>query len=60
MAELKKNKIILEVIKSTYIIEKVFSFLDEKQKLNMIIYNKQLQNNFEVNIEDYKKNKWKI
>ena len=56
MAELKKNKIkILEDIKSTYIIKEVFSFLYEKQKLNIIIYNKHLQNRLGVDIEYYKK-----
>ena len=45
----------LEDIKSLYIIKEVFSLIYEKQKLNIIIYNKHLQNKFEVNIEDYKK-----
>ena len=42
-------------IKSSYIIRTIFSFLTEKQKLNMIIYNKELQKTFQVDIEDYKK-----
>ena len=41
-------------VKSFYIIEKIFSILSEKKKLNMIIYNKKYQNNFEVNLEYYK------
>jgi len=55
MSECEKALNIIEDIKSLYIIKKVFSFLNEKQKLNIIIYNKQLQNIFGVNIDDYKK-----
>jgi len=42
-------------IKSSFIINKVFSFLSKKQVLNMIIYNKELQKIFSVNIKEYKK-----
>ena len=42
----KKNKAILEGIKSSSIIKGIFSFLEEKQKLNMVIYNKTLQKLF--------------
>ena len=42
-------------IKSNYILKGVFSFLSVKQILNMIIYNKQLQKKFNVDIEDYKR-----
>ena len=52
--ELKYN-INIRDIKSSYIIKGVFSFLTKKQKLNMIIYNKQFQNMFSFDIEDYKK-----
>ena len=63
MAEFKKDHIkSIKDIKSSYIIKEVFSFIDEKLMLNMIIYNKHLQNKFEVDIEDYKKisGKYKI
>ena len=63
MDELKKKKIkSIKNIKSPYIIKKIFSFLKEKQKLNMIIYNKCLQKKFCVNVEYYKKisGKYKI
>ena len=63
MAEMKKNQITnIEKIKSLYNIKEVFSFLNKRQKLNMIIYNKQIQNIIGVNIEDYKKmsGKYKI
>jgi len=56
MNELKenKNKINYRDIKSSYITKRVFSFLYEKQKLNMIINNKKLQKICLIDIEDYK------
>ena len=59
--ELKK-KINLENIKSSYILKDIFSYLNKKQKLNLIIYNKQLQKIIGVDIEDYKEasGKYKI
>ena len=42
-------------IKSLYILKNIFSFLSEKQKLSLIIYNKHLQKQFDINIEDYKR-----
>ena len=63
MVEFTKNKIKgLEYINSPYIIKEIFSFLDEKQKLNMIIYNKHLKNIYGVDIQTYKKisGKYKI
>ena len=52
----------LRDIKSSDTLKGIFSFLDERQKLNMLIYNKELQNKLLVNIEDYKKTsgKYKI
>ena len=50
-----KSTISINHIKSSYVIKKVFSFLNEKQKLNKIIYNKELQKICSVDIEDYKK-----
>ena len=41
-------------IKSEYNLETIFSFLEQKLKLNIIIYNKELQKIFRVNIQDYK------
>ena len=41
-------------IKSKFIIEEIFSFLRKKKLLNLIIYNKYLQNIYKINIEDYK------
>ena len=51
MTEFKIN---YKYIKSSYIIKEIFSFLNIKQKLNVIIYNKELQNICLINIEDYK------
>ena len=50
-----KNKINIRDINSSSSIKNIFSFLSEKKILNMIIYNKALQNLILVNIEDYKK-----
>ena len=48
-----KTNIYLKNIKSSYILEKVFSFLNEKQKLHLIISNKEIQNILLIDIEDY-------
>ena len=42
-------------IGSLYILKEIFSFLSEKEKLNIIIYNRQLQKKIDINIEDYKR-----
>ena len=55
LEERKTNFNFVESIKSSYVLKWVMSFLSEKQKLEMIIYNKQLQNILDVNIEEYKK-----
>ena len=51
--ERKTNKALRD-IKSFYVIKEVFSFLEEKQMLNMIIYNKEFQKNLLIDLEDYK------
>ena len=51
-----KYKIDIEkAIKSFYNLKNIFSFLSEKQKLNIIINNKHLQKKFDINIKDYKR-----
>ena len=57
-----KYRINLNNISSPYIIKRIFTFLFQKQKFNMIIYNKKLQKLFSVDFEDYKKisEKYKI
>ena len=56
MDELKENKskINYRDIKSSYIIERVFSFLNKKRKLNIIIFSKESQKICLIDIEDYK------
>ena len=53
--EKKSDKSLIRKIKSCYNVEKVFSFLEQRIKLDIIIYNKKLQKMLGVNIEDYKK-----
>ena len=42
-------------IESAYIMKDIFSFLSEKQKLDIIIYNNHLQKIFGISIKDYKR-----
>ena len=64
MSEFEEKEYInlMKDIKAPQIINKVFSFLKEKKKLNLIIYNKEIKENLEVNIQDYIKTsgKYKI
>ena len=57
-----KNNINLRDINSPYIIKNIFSFLSEKQILNMIMYNKLFQSIVLIDINNYKKisGKYKI
>ena len=50
-----KNKINIKDIKSSFIKNRIFSFIYKKQKLDMIIYNKELQRMLSVDIKDYEK-----
>ncbi len=47
--ELKSN------IKSSYILKEILSLLNIERQLKIIIYNKQLQKELGIGIEDYKK-----
>ena len=53
-----KSEINIEKIKSLYILKDIFSFLPEKQELNLIIYNNHLQQQLNINIDDYKRINW--
>ena len=53
--EVIKSKIKLRDIKSSYILKIIFLFLNEKQKLKIIVYSKELQKMCLIGIEDYKK-----
>ena len=57
-----KYKINLRDINSPFIIKIIFSFLNKKQTLNMIMYNKDLQKMLLLNIKDFKEisSKYKI
>jgi len=54
MAKCKEISFI-ENIKSSFIMNSLFSFLNKKQKLKLIIYNKKLQKRLGVDIKDYQK-----
>ena len=62
MDKLEKIKSNKYSIQCPYVLEKVISFLNEKRKLKVIKYNKELQKKFDVDIEVYKKisGKYKI
>ena len=51
----KDTTVYLYHIKSFPIFKKIFSFVSEKKKLNMIIYNKNYQKKLYINIDNYKK-----
>ena len=44
----------LKIIKSSYFNPIIFSYIDEKQKLKIIKYNKSLQKNLNITIINYK------
>ena len=44
----------LKDIKSHYIMKILFLYVDEKQKLKLIKYNKSLQKNIEISLINYK------
>ena len=44
----------LKNVKSSYFLRIIFSFIDEKQKLKLIKYNKSLQANMNINLINYK------
>ena len=48
------NKILRDV-KSNFVVKGIFSFLNEKKKLNLIKHSKCLQKILFVNLEDYKR-----
>ena len=59
---MKEKHFYIEKIKSKFILKKILSLLWEHKKLDLIIYNKQLQNKLFINLENYKNasNKYKI
>ena len=53
--ETKLNRNNKYCIKSLYNLKEILSFFNEKQKLEIIIYNKELQKEFGIDIDNYKK-----
>ena len=49
-----EKNILSNKVKSDYIIKKIFSYLNEKNKLKIIKYNKNLQNKININLINYK------
>ena len=49
------EKSIGKSIKSLYILKYIFSFISKKQKLKIIIYNKNLQKKLDISIKTYKR-----
>ena len=43
-----------ENIKSNYLIQYIFSLLNEKRKFKLVKYNKNIQNKLDLNLIDYK------
>ena len=63
MSELNKNMnkaFVLSYIKNKYILRQVFNNLQQKKLLEIIRYNKELQNKLNKSIYDYKLNHFKI
>ena len=44
----------LEDINSKYLIQNIFSFVNQTRKFELVKYNKNLQNHFNINLIDYK------
>ena len=54
MSEIKEIINLRREINSIHVFRKIFSFLDERRKLNIIIYSNQLQKELEVDFQAYK------
>ena len=50
------SKDLLNSIKSSFILQIIISFIEEKKKLNIIKYNKTIQNKLKIEFEDFKLN----
>ena len=56
---MEKRQNIIRNIKSNFILKKIFSLVCEIRKLDVILYNKMLQNSLNINNENYDKYRWK-
>ena len=52
--ESAKQNPIIEKIKSRYILSKIIDIMPKKKKLEIVQYNKKIQNRLNLNIKDYK------
>ena len=52
--ESAKPNPILENIKSKYILSKIFDFISKKKKLEIVRYNKKIQNRMNLSVQNYK------
>ena len=50
-----KSKYLFGYLKNDYFLQKVFNHLEQKKLLNIIKYNKTIQNILDININNYKK-----
>ena len=59
---MEKNKTKLNNIKSIYILKSIFNYISSNVFLDLLCYNKEMQNKLQISIEDYKKfgNRFKI
>ena len=53
--ESSKPNPIIENIKSRYILSKIYNNMTTKKKLEIVKYNKRIQNRLNLSIKDYKK-----
>ena len=52
--EIAKPNSILENIKSRYILSKIYDIMPKKKKLEIVKYNKRIQNRLDLGVKDYK------
>ena len=55
MIKVEETKFNWKNINSYFVLKNIFCFLNTKQKLSLIIYNKELKEALEIGIKDYKK-----
>ena len=53
--EIAKPNLIIENIKSRYILSKIYNNMTKKKKLEIVKYNKKIQNRLNLSANDYKK-----
>ena len=52
--ESAKPNPIIENIKSRYILSKIYNYMTKKKKLEIVKYNKRIQNRLNLSVNDYK------